>query len=141
MFHRLLFPIIFLIFIISLSACGHLRRDDVASAAKTRMIGLSKEDVLACMGPPKKKSSEGTTDVWQYFSSDGQSTQDWGTFKPKGYSYGLSRGSYIKNHCTVNVVMKDGFVKAVNYLGPSGTLLFTDKDQCGYAVAACAGAE
>jgi len=139
MFCRAFFPIILWTLLFSLSACGHLRRDDMAAAAKTRMIGLSREDVLACMGPPKKKATEGTTDVWQYFSTDAQSSQDWGTFKPKGYSYGLARGSYTKNNCTVNVVMKDGFVKAVNYLGPSGTLLITTQDQCGYAVAACVG--
>ncbi len=128
---------VWLFLIAPLSACGYLSRDDTAAAAKTHMIGMSKEDVLACMGPAKKKATEGATDVWQYHSTDGQSTTDWNTLKPKRSAYGFSRGSFSKNYCTVNIVMKDGFVKAVNYLGPSGTLLFTEQDQCGYAVAAC----
>jgi hypothetical protein len=39
------------------------RGDDAAAKAKTRMIGMSKEDVLACMGIPKKKASEDATRV------------------------------------------------------------------------------
>jgi hypothetical protein len=35
------------------------------------MIGLSKEQVLACMGPPVSKAKEGSTEVWSYPSGDG----------------------------------------------------------------------
>jgi hypothetical protein len=42
------------------------------------------------------------------------------------------------NFCFVNVVMKDGMVKAVNYNGPTGGT-FAPYEQCGYAVANCLG--
>ena len=32
------------------------------------MVGLSKEQVLACMGPPATKAAEGATKVWGYAS-------------------------------------------------------------------------
>jgi outer membrane protein assembly factor BamE (lipoprotein component of BamABCDE complex) len=118
-----------------LSACGSLQRDEDAAAAKTRMIGMTREEVLACMGPPRAKSSEDSTQVWSYFSSDRQSSATGNTFRPTGYSYtNISRS---RNFCTVNVVMKDGVVEAIHYLGPTSTNFYNKDDQCGYAVKAC----
>jgi hypothetical protein len=119
-----------------LPACGSLRRDDMAAKAKTQMIGMAKEDVLACMGIPKKKMTEGAVEVWSYLSTNGY-----------GYSYGskaritggnsLYGSEHEKRFCTVNVVMKNGFVTALHYLGPTATYAYNTLDQCGYAVAAC----
>ena len=38
----------------------------VAQDAQTKMVGLSKEQVLACMGTPTSKAAEGQTEVWTY---------------------------------------------------------------------------
>jgi hypothetical protein len=38
--------------------------------------------------------------------------------------------------CTVNVVMSDGSVSAINYQGPTGGLL-THGEQCAFAAEAC----
>lgn len=119
----------------SLCACGMLKRDNDAAAAKAKMFGMTKEEVLACMGPPKKKASEGATEVWSFQSTDGRSDYNGHKIKTSGYDY--TTGARSRNLCTVNVVMKDGIVKAVHYLGPTGSSLFTTHDQCGYAVEAC----
>jgi hypothetical protein len=37
-------------------------------------VGLSKEQVLACMGPPANRMAEGATEVWSYNSGDGHTT-------------------------------------------------------------------
>ncbi len=131
-----------------LSGCmGSLSRDDTAAKAKIQMVGLSKEDVLACMGIPKKKAAEGTTEVWSYPSTDGLSTwnkagYNTGSGRRSSYSsrsdsFNASSGSSEKRFCIVNVVMKDGVVGKVKYLGPKATSFYNDDDQCGYAVAAC----
>jgi hypothetical protein len=126
------------IFLVGLSACGAFQRSDDAAAAKTRMVGLSREAVLACMGVPKKKASEGTTEVWSYLSTSGHGESQSETYKPTGFAF--TNGSHDRNFCTVNVVMKDGVVTRVNYNGPSTSSLFTSDDQCGYAVANCVDA-
>jgi hypothetical protein len=36
------------------------------------MVGLSKEQVLACMGPPATKAAEGAAEVWSYASGNGR---------------------------------------------------------------------
>ncbi len=125
---------------VPLAACTMLRREEAAAAAKVRMIGMSREDVLGCMGPPGKKNSEGATEVWSYVSSDGHSRY-YGDKIKWGAHYQSLSSARDRKFCTVNVVMKDGFVKTVRYLGPSGTSWFTTQDQCGYAVAACVGQE
>jgi hypothetical protein len=140
---------IFFALVVLLSGCSEsLKRDNEAAKAKAQMIGLSKEDVLACMGPPKKKAKEGSTEVWQFLSTDGRSVRSGGSYGFGGRTktssvssssdwLGLSSSSGGKRFCTVNIVMKDGVVTRVNYLGPTATSFYNDNDQCGYAVAAC----
>jgi hypothetical protein len=67
------------------------------------MIGMSKEQILACMGPPQGSSAQGSTAVWSY-SSGGQ--QQIGT--AQGFWTGTVIGSSHARYCVVNVVMQDG---------------------------------
>ena len=46
-----------------------IQRAQTAATAQNQMIGPSKEQVLACMGPPMNKAAEGSTEVWSYGSS------------------------------------------------------------------------
>ena len=83
-------------------------RAQIANYAQNKMVGLTKEAVLACMGTPASKATEGATEVWSY---------------PSG-------------NCTVNVTMMDGKVKRMNYVGPTGGLL-SQNEQCFFTVANC----
>jgi hypothetical protein len=86
------------------------QRAQIANYAQNKMIGLTKEQVLACMGTPASKATEGATEVWSYPSES--------------------------RFCTVNVTMMDGRVKRMNYVGPTGGLL-SENEQCFFAVANC----
>ena len=86
------------------------QRAEIANYAQNKMIGLTKEQVQVCMGPPASKSTEGATEVWSY---------------PSGNRF-----------CTVNVTMIDGRVKRMNYVGPTGGQL-SQNDECFFAVANC----
>jgi outer membrane protein assembly factor BamE (lipoprotein component of BamABCDE complex) len=90
------------------------------------MVGMSKEQVLVCMGPPASKAAEGQTDVWSYNSEDGTTIA----------SGSVSQGVSSRRFCQINVVMSGGAVSAVNYQGPTGGLI-TAGEQCAYAVDAC----
>ena len=112
-----------------LGSCA-LQRAQIATEAQSGMIGLTKEQVLACMGPPVNKASEGATEVWSYASGNGRTQvaiaggQDWAS------------GVSTHRFCTVNVTMTDGRVSRVNYVGPTGGLL-TGGEQCAFAVQNC----
>jgi hypothetical protein len=43
-----------------------------------KMIGFSKERVLACMGPPTKQATVGATEVWSYESGDNFTAASYG---------------------------------------------------------------
>ena len=114
---------------IALGGCAFQRAQE-AQDARAQMVGMSKEQVLACMGPPVNKAAEGATEVWTYNSGNGTTIVN--------SSYDRYGGSAVASSrfCTVNVVMTQGQVAVVNYNGPTGGLL-TAGEQCAYAVAAC----
>jgi hypothetical protein len=147
-----------------LCSCS-IQRANTASEAQTRMVGISKEQVLACMGAPQGRSAEGATEVWAYNS--GGSTVGFGTSNTNSSGFASATGSasgvanngvfsgvgnasgaysgqtqtttFLRTqarYCVVNVVMKDGVVAAVNYTGPTGGIL-SKGEQCAYAVQNC----
>jgi hypothetical protein len=114
---------------IAVSGCA-IQRAQVARDARVQMVGMSKEQVLTCMGPPANKAAEGQTEVWSYNASDGTVVVSGST------SYGTFSGSSARRFCQINVVMSGGAVASVNYQGPTGGLI-TAGEQCAYAVDAC----
>ncbi|RQT18557.1 hypothetical protein DF051_07970 [Burkholderia contaminans] len=144
-----------------LAGCS-LERAQTAAAARTQMIGLSKGDVLACMGIPAAKAVEGTTEVWSYETGNGrtdsvsngysntnaavagvaQAARIGNSVYATGAAAGSSQtssfgfGSTRHRSCTVSIVMTNGSVSRVNYSGPTGGVLTRD-EQCAYAVQNC----
>ena len=133
----------------ALAGCA-IQRAQVAQDARAQMVGMSKEQVLACMGPPATKAAEGATEVWSYASGDGH-TQTFGTATANttgqadrlgntvygsATTFGTASAVSTRRFCQINVVMNAGAVSAVNYQGPTGGLL-TAGEQCAYAVDAC----
>ena len=53
-----------------LAGCA-IQRAQTAQDARIQMVGLSKEQVLTCMGVPASKAAEGATEVWGYNSGNG----------------------------------------------------------------------
>lgn len=130
-------------------ACA-IQRAQEASEAKDRMVGLTKEQVLACMGPPIGKAAEGATEVWTYNSGNNMTTvstfgsastnasvsgnRNYATGQASTTSSGF--GVATSRYCVVNVTMSDGRVSRLNYVGPTGGLL-TQGEQCAFAIQNC----
>ena len=133
-----------------LTGCA-IERAQLAHDAQSRMVGLTKEQVLSCMGVPAAKAAEGATEVRSYNSGNdhtqtatfGQSTTNASLYGNRqfatgnAYTTGSGFGISSRRYCTVNVVMSDGRVSRVNYSGPTGGLLSAG-EQCAYAVQNCA---
>jgi hypothetical protein len=98
------------------------QRAQIASDAQTSMVGLTKEQTLACMGPPASKAVEGATEVWSFDSGNGMT------------QYG--DGVAVRRFCKVNLTMTGGRINRVDYLGPTGGLL-TPGEQCAFALEHC----
>jgi outer membrane protein assembly factor BamE (lipoprotein component of BamABCDE complex) len=112
---RLFWPIVICF---ALTACA-IQRTQIANDARIDMLGLSKEQVLACMGPPLNQNTKGTAEVWSYNSEN--------HVTPAGDG---------NEHCTVNLKMWNGRVGAVDYLGPAGGVI-TFNQACASAVEKC----
>jgi len=127
-----------------------LQRAQDAENAKAKMVGMSKEDVFTCMGPPAQKSSEGKTEIWSYPSGNGYAegvavgntfgggtaTANGNNATAYGSSVAIASGSSERRFCVVNLVIAHGKVTSVNYNGPTGGLL-TKGEQCAYAIENC----
>lgn len=132
-----------------LSGCALQRAQD-AENAKAQMIGMTKENVFECMGPPAQKSTEGKTEIWSYPSGNGHvdsmasgSAFSNGTANVYGNSanatvstFGIASGFSERRFCVVNLVISKGKVQAIHYNGPTGGLL-TKGEQCAYAIENC----
>jgi hypothetical protein len=114
---------------LALAGCS-IQRAQIAQDARVQMVGMTKERILTCMGPPANKATEGQTEVWSYNSGDGS------TFTSGSVSGGTFSGSSSSRYCRINLVLAGGIVSAVNYQGPTGGLI-TAGEQCAYAVDAC----
>lgn len=110
------------------SSCAVMRAKE-ANEAQVTMVGMSKEQILACMGVPATKAVEGATEVWSYNSGNGQ-TVGFGSSSAsvsggRGYASGYGFSSMVtqQRFCTVNVTMLNGRVDRINYVGPTGGLI------------------
>jgi hypothetical protein len=145
--------VIALIAALALGGCA-VECAKVAQDAKAQMVGMTKEQVLACMGPPVARMAEASTEVWSYSSggksitlaSTSSNTQgsaeataigNAAVATGRATTTGFGSAVTMNRYCTVNVVMTGNAVTAINYAGPTGGLL-TAGEQCSYAVRNCA---
>jgi hypothetical protein len=92
-----------------LLACSR-ERIELAQDAQSYMVGLSKDEVQGCMGPPSQRTSQGSTEVW--------------SFEPRNGGF-----------CTVSIVLLGDHVSQVDYLSPTGERVAGG--QCSAAVRKC----
>lgn len=119
------------------------------------MVGLSKEQLLACMGPPGQKMAEGATEVWSYNSGKDRVTAVGSGYPQTSSSLSgqRTRGGSLSVDGTGTTVSSSTAnskppllhhqrgnercpVSRVNYAGPTSGLL-TGGEQCAFAVENC----
>ncbi len=130
--------LIFLIMMAPFVGSCSFQRAEVAKEAKDKIVGMSKEQVLVCMGAPSQRVTVGETEVWTYPS--GGDTRSFGTASGSIDASGNANavGSSYSEHryCIVNIVMTGEKVGAVNYTGRTGGWA-THGEQCAFAVQNC----
>jgi hypothetical protein len=110
---------------------------DFASDAQRSLLGRPIEQVLQCLGQPDRKLQMGTTTVWLYDSPDPRDAGWTGSVAPspsdgapEQTSAAAAKGA--PQGCTMNVIMKSGYVSAVRYTTPNGAPL-SDNTRCSFA--------
>jgi hypothetical protein len=128
---------------ILLAGCAVTKRVEDAENAQTKIVGLSEERLLACVGAPANKTVEGNREIWSYNSDYEQSSRrfcklELVTFFGPSCVDGFSPPTRppVRVACTVKIVMNNSRVTQVNYAGATGEPL-THGEQCGLAVENC----
>jgi hypothetical protein len=125
------------VLVIALTGCS-IQRAQEASVAQKTMVGMSKENLLACMGAPANTATAGETEVWSYNSGNGRTDTLGSATAFGGYGSATAFGTATTSsrYCKVDIVMSKGLVSRINYSGPTGGLL-TKGEQCAFAVENC----
>ena len=128
---------------ILLAGCAATKRVEDPEIAQTKIVGLSEQRLLACMGAPANKAVEGNRAVWSYNSDYEQSSRrfcklELVTFFGPSCVDQISPPTQppVRVACTVKIVMNDSRVTQVNYFGPTGEPL-THGEQCRLAAENC----
>jgi hypothetical protein len=92
-------------------SCGAIQSSQVADQING-MVGLSKEHVLSCMGPPSSTAQVGTTEVWAYNSLGPVNSS---TVVSANQSLIVGSTSTSQQFCAVDLTMQSDRVVAANY--------------------------
>lgn len=108
--------------VLMVASCAALDRAQLAERARSELIGVTKDHLLACAGAPDKHLTSGDSEYLTYSIHTEQRTVD-----------GTGGGSRF---CEATFILKNGLVEAVTYRGKTGGLA-TKGEQCGYIVQNC----
>lgn len=120
------------IIIISINGCA-IQRAEVATKAKTSLIGMSKQQILQCMGAASEIQKQGTTEAWKYYSG-GDYRGSINAYTDNQYTFGTT--TLNKRSCEINILFDNSSVTNVLYSGRTGGIL-SQGEQCAYAVSNC----
>lgn len=96
--------------ILFMAGCGTIQSAQVQDQI-TGMIGLSKEHVLSCMGPPTSTATAGATEVWSYNTLGPITTS---AVVTGNQSLMVGSESTSQEFCVVNLTMQGDRVVASN---------------------------
>ena len=131
----------YFVFYISLTlamvGCAAMQRAGIANRAQTSMVGMSKQQILQCMGVAGNSQSVGQTEVWEYYAG-GASHTSVNIFNNTDYNnqYAFGTATTTRSYCKIDVVFIDDKVTNVRYSGNTGGLL-TRGEVCAEAVSGC----
>lgn len=97
--------------VVIVAGCGPIQSAQVADQING-MVGLSKEHVLSCMGPPSSTAQVGATEVWAYNSAGAVNSS---TLVSGNQSMAFGSTTTSQEFCAVNLTMQSDRVVAANY--------------------------
>jgi hypothetical protein len=91
-----------------------------AERARSEMIGLSADQLMACAGQPTARNREGGADIWSYFRETSRSAtiQTEQGFSPAGR--GEVMGDYFR-YCEATFILQNGKISALEFRGRTAT--------------------
>lgn len=132
--------------LMGLAACANPRAEEAANA-RTALVGMSREQVLACAGVPARSAVSGEQ---EFFTYESQSVSGYGPSTGFGLGIGglgggrvgtgiglgvpLGGGDVRRETCQATFVLERGTVRELNYADPQGN---SSLAQCQRIVGPC----
>lgn len=119
------------VFVVTACASQSMRDSDAAFIAQAELVGLSREQVIACAGKPDSSETKGDTERLTYSASSGETSLTVG-----------GRGTLLENaprSCKVVFGLRRGYVDGVEYVGSRTGGMLTPGEECLPIVRKCTG--
>jgi hypothetical protein len=139
----LMFYVFLILLLLSLS-CGSgavYRRSELATKAKTELLGKTKREILTCAGAPIRSQNFEDLELLTYFGGGDyiDNSPNVTVSVGRGRSSGSSGINAALMYCEATFILKDGKVEQINYAGRTG--IKAKDEQCGFIVENCVEAK
>ena len=135
-FHRL-YPVAarcgLAVLLLSLAAGCTWGRSQDAKEARTKLVGMSRAEIITCAGKPRTTIRDGNREYLAYFAGSPDYDLVLGV-KPNEVQ--KITGTARPVNCKVRFLLRDGNVESVSYTGNTGGL-FTRDSACAAIVRRC----
>ena len=118
---------------LSLLAACTLGRSQDAKEARTKLVGMSRGEIIACAGKPKTAIKDGNLEYLAYYAGNPDYDLVLGV-KPTEVQ--KITGTARPKNCKVRIMLRGGNVESVSYTGNTGGLLTRDS-ACAAIVRRC----
>jgi len=123
----------FAVLLLSLAAGCTWGRSQDAKEARTKLVGMSRSEIVACAGKPKTAIRDGNREYLAYFAGSPDYDLVLGV-KPNEIQ--KITGTAKATNCKVRFMLRDGNVESVSYSGNTGGILTRDS-ACAAIVRRC----
>jgi hypothetical protein len=106
--------------LLALTGCTGIQRSELAKRAKTEMVGMNREAILDCAGPPERVIRTGEKELLVYFIGDERVSAR--RLAPLGLGGPMGFSGADETNCEVSFVLVEGRVSEVRYRGGTGGL-------------------
>ena len=123
---------------LAVSACAAYERADQAKKVQSQMVGMRKDQVRACAGPPRRRQVRDESEVWIYEVGDDDVRRGPGPPAADTGSFGVPSPSRTipRRYCVARVFIRNGRVSRVTYSGMTGGV-FSRGEQCAFVLGSC----
>ncbi|MDD5033346.1 MAG: hypothetical protein PHE55_01195 [Methylococcaceae bacterium] len=114
-----------ILLLLAISGCA-AHRAEIAQRARSELVGLSKTQLLQCMGPSQRQERSESGEILIFSGAT------------PNYSCPLRMGETEppRRYCEAAFVLENGVVKTVGYREPNGNII-TQADRCAFLVEKC----
>lgn len=119
--------------LLALAGCMVIDQE-TATQGKTKLVGKSRSEILACAGVPNATFRNGPTEYFAYGASG--RAHSGGSAMYLGNGMFTTHGSSRQAQCVVTIAFQGNRVAAVNYRSSGGAIIAPD-EACGSVVRGC----